>query len=71
MILKNFQFYLNNSVEIKNFIKDPTQSKENQNKVIKFISRKTKFFKKFKKFFFYLLIEKRRIFFVKKFLKVF
>ncbi len=35
--IKNFASLLNNSLEIKNFIHNPTQSKENQNNVLKSI----------------------------------
>ena len=51
--------------EIKNFIQDPTQSINTQNNFIKFLSEKLEFSKNLKNFFL-LLIEKRRIFFVKK-----
>ena len=50
---------------MKNFIHNPTQSIENQNKVINLLSEKLSFTKNLKNFFF-LLIEKRRIFFIKK-----
>ena len=63
--IKNFVFLLNNSLEIKNFIHNPTQSKENQNNVLKLLAEKLNFSKNLKNFFF-LLIEKRRIFFVEK-----
>ncbi len=60
---KNFQSLLNNSSEIKNFIQNPTQSKDNQNNVINLLSEKLNFSKNLKNFMF-LLIVKRRIFFV-------
>jgi F-type H+-transporting ATPase subunit delta len=63
--IKNFLFLLKNSLEIKNFIHNPTQSKENQNNVIKLLAEKLNFSKNLKNFMF-LLVEKRRIFFVKK-----
>ena len=63
--IKNFASLLNNSLEIKNFIHNPTQSKENQNKAIEQLAEKLKFSKNLKNFMF-LLIEKRRIFFVEK-----
>jgi F-type H+-transporting ATPase subunit delta len=56
---------MNNSLEIKNFIHNPTQSKENQNNVIKLLAEKLNFSKNLKNFMF-LLIEKRRIFFIAK-----
>jgi len=63
--VKNFQILLKNSSEIKNFIEDPTQSIGNQKKAIDLIAEKFDFSKNLKNFFL-LLIEKRRIFFVKK-----
>ena len=63
--LKNFLFLLNNSIQIKNFIHNPTQSKENQYNVINLLSETLNFSKNLKNFMF-LLIEKRRIFFVAK-----
>tara|TARA_B100000575_G_scaffold288574_1_gene288852 strand:+ start:2651 stop:3208 length:558 start_codon:yes stop_codon:yes gene_type:complete len=68
--IKNFQFLLNSSSEIKNFIKDPSQSIFQQNKVINLISDKLGFSKNLKNFLL-LIIEKRRIFFVKKIFKNF
>ena len=63
--VKNFQSLFNSSSEIKNFIQNPTQSKNTQNNVINLLSEKLGFSKTLKNFFL-LLIEKRRIFFVKK-----
>ena len=63
--IKNFASLMNNSLEIKNFIHNPTQSKENQNNVIKLLAEKLNFSKNLKNFMF-LLIEKRRIFFIAK-----
>ncbi len=63
--VKNFQKLFNSSFEIKNFIKDPTQSIRTQNNAINLIAEKLNFSKNLKNFFL-LLIEKRRIFFVKK-----
>ena len=60
-----FQLLLNSSYEIKNFIKDPTQNTTEQGKVINLLAEKLEFSKNLKNFFL-LLIEKRRIFFVKK-----
>ena len=63
--IKIFQSLLENNEDLKNFIHNPTQSIENQNKVINLLSEKLSFTKNLKNFFF-LLIEKRRIFFIKK-----
>ena len=63
--IRNFQSLFNSSSEIKNFIQNPTQSKNTQNSVILLITEKLDFSKNLKNFFL-LLIEKRRIFFVKK-----
>ena len=63
--IKNFQFILRNSLELKNFIHNPTQSIENHNETINLLSDKLNFSKNLKNFFF-LLIKKRRIFFVTK-----
>ena len=50
---------------MKNFIHDPTQSKDSQNNVIKLLADRLNFSKDLKNFMF-LLIEKRRIFFLLK-----
>ena len=63
--VKNFKTLLNGSLEIKNFIHNPTQSKDNQNNVVKLLAENLKFSKNLKNFML-LLIEKRRIFFVEK-----
>ena len=63
--IKNFQSLFNSSSEIKNFIQDPTQSISAQSNFIQLLSKKLDFSKNLKNFFL-LLIEKRRIFFVKK-----
>tara|TARA_Y100000768_G_scaffold236023_1_gene178503 strand:+ start:180 stop:737 length:558 start_codon:yes stop_codon:yes gene_type:complete len=63
--IKNFQLVLKSSTEISNFIKDPTQSVVIQNDVINLLSDKLSFSKNLRNFFL-LLVEKRRIFFVKK-----
>tara|TARA_B100001057_G_scaffold291874_1_gene291948 strand:+ start:385 stop:942 length:558 start_codon:yes stop_codon:yes gene_type:complete len=63
--VKNFNSLLNSSYEIKNFIQNPTRSKNTQNNVIDVIANKLGFSKNLKNFFL-LLIEKRRIFFVEK-----
>ena len=63
--IKNFQQMYETSLEIKNFIKDPTQSIKQQSSVINLLSEKLQFSKNLKNFFL-LLVEKRRIFFNKK-----
>ena len=63
--VKSFQLLIESSLDVKNFIKDPTQTINQQNNVINIIGNKFNFSKNFKNFFF-LLIKKRRIFFVKK-----
>jgi F-type H+-transporting ATPase subunit delta len=65
MDIKNFLSLLNNSLELKNFIQNPTHNIETQNTVLDLLSGKLNFSKNLKNFFF-LLIEKRRIFFAKK-----
>ena len=68
--IKNFESLLKKSSEIKNFIHNPTQSKENQNNAIKLLAEKLNFSKSLKNFMF-LLVEKRRIFFVEKIINSF
>ena len=68
--VNNFQSLFDNNSEIKNFIQNPTNTIETQIKVLKILSEKLGFTKNFKNFFL-LLIEKRRIFFVKKILENF
>ena len=68
--VKNFQSLINSSSEIKNFLIDPTQTINQQNKVLNFLSGKLEFSKNLKNFLF-LLVKKRRIFFIKKILKNF
>ena len=63
--LNNFLSLYDSSAEFRNFIKNPTQTTENQFNVINVISEKLGFSKDLKNFF-SLLIEKRRIFFVYK-----
>ena len=67
---KKLQSLLKESSELQNFIKNPTQTISQQNEVIDLISKKLNFSKNLKNFFF-LLIQKRRIFFVKKILERF
>ena len=68
--MKNFLFLLQSSNELKNFIKNPTQSINQQIEVINLLSKKLEFSKNLKNFFL-LLIQKRRIFFVKKIIESF
>ena len=63
--IRNFQSLFNESPEIKNFIQNPTQSIETQFNFIDLLSKKLDFRKNLKNFFL-LLVEKRRIYFVKK-----
>ena len=68
--IKKFQSLLDNSAEITNFIQNPTQTIETQNRVFDILSEKLGFEKNLKNFFL-LLIQKRRIFFVRKILQSF
>ena len=61
----NLQTLLNSSLEIKNFVHNPTQNKDDQNNVTQLLAEKMNFSKNLKNFIF-LLIEKRRIFFIEK-----
>jgi F-type H+-transporting ATPase subunit delta len=63
--IKNFQSLHNASLELKNFIENPTHTIETQNKILSLLSEKLSFSKNLKNFFL-LLIKKRRIFFVTK-----
>ena len=63
--IKNFQNIFNNSPELINFIQNPTQTIKTQQNVMNLLSEKLNFSKNLKNFFL-LLIEKRRIFFIKK-----
>ena len=68
--IKNFQSLFNSSLEFKNFIQNPTYNIKTQNTLLNLLSEKLNFSKNLKNFFF-LLIEKRRIFFVKKIIQNF
>ncbi len=68
--VRNFQLILNTNFEIKNFLQNPTQSINMQNTAISLIVEKLDFSKNLKNFLL-LLIQKRRIFFVKKILESF
>ena len=63
--VKIFQSLINSSLEIKNFIKDPTQNLSQQNKVSRLLAERLNFSKNLKNFLL-LLVEKRRIFFIQK-----
>ena len=63
--VKSFQSLFNSNSEIKNFIQNPTQSINIQNSFINLLAEKLEFSKNLKNFFL-LLIQKRRIFFIKK-----
>ena len=63
--IKNFQSLHNASLELKNFIENPTHTIETQNKILILLSEKLSFSKNLKNFIL-LLIKKRRIFFVTK-----
>ena len=63
--IKNFRTLYISSPEIKNFLQNPTQNIDNQKKIINLLAEKFNFSKNLTNFFL-LLIEKRRIFFVKK-----
>ena len=68
--IKTFKSLLIKSVELKNFIHNPSQSKNIQNSAIGLLAEKLGFTKDLKNFMF-LLIEKRRIFFIEKILESF
>ena len=63
--IKNFQSLHDGSLDLKNFIENPTHTTDTQNKILSLLSEKLDFSKNLKNFFL-LLIKKRRIFFVKK-----
>ena len=68
--VKDFLNLYNASIELANFIKNPTHTIENQSNIINIISEKLSFPKNLKNFLF-LLIRKRRIFFLYSILKNF
>ena len=68
--IKNFQHIHAGSLELKNFIENPTHTIETQNEILSLLSEKLSFSKNVKNFFL-LLIKKRRIFFIKKILDSF
>ena len=63
--VKKFQSLYLNSLELRNFIENPTHTIETQNKILNLLSENLGFSKNLKNFFL-LLIKKRRIFFSKK-----
>ena len=63
--IKNFQTIFNSTSEVKNLLQNPTQHIQNQIDAINLLAEKLTFSKNLKNFFL-LLIEKRRIFFIKK-----
>ena len=63
--IKKFQSLHDNSLELKNFVENPTNNIKTQNTILNLLSEKLGFSKNLKKFFL-LLIKKRRIFFVRK-----
>ena len=63
--IKNFKLIYDKNLEVRNFVKDPSQVITEQNKLVNLISDKLNFSKNVQKFLL-LLIEKRRIFFVNK-----
>ena len=59
--IKNFQLLIDSSIELKNFLKNPTQAISQQNMAINLLADNLSFSKNLKNFLL-LLIEKRRIF---------
>ena len=68
--LKNFLSIYDNTIELKNFIQNPTQNLNTQKQVVDLLSDKLNFSKNLSNFFL-LLIEKRRLFFIKKIIETF
>ena len=68
--IKNFKLIYDKNLEVRNFIKDPSQIITEQNKLVNLISDKLNFSKNVQKFLL-LLIEKKRIFFVNKIIESF
>jgi len=68
--IKNFKLIYDKNSDVKNFIKDPSQTITEQNKLVNLISDKLNFSKNIQKFLL-LLVEKRRIFFVNKIIESF
>ena len=68
--VKNLKLIYDSNLEVRNFIKDPSQIITEQNKLVSLISDKLSFSKNLKNFLL-LLIEKRRIFFLNKIIESF
>jgi F-type H+-transporting ATPase subunit delta len=68
--IKKFQSLHDNSLELKNFVENPTNNIKTQNTILNLLSEKLDFSKNLKNFFL-LLIKKRRIFFVRKIVDIF
>jgi len=68
--IKKFQSLHDNSFDLKNFIENPTNTIETQNKILNLLSEKLAFSKNLKNFFL-LLIKKRRMFFANKIINSF
>tara|TARA_B100001248_G_C27343238_1_gene437401 strand:+ start:168 stop:725 length:558 start_codon:yes stop_codon:yes gene_type:complete len=68
--IKNFLTLYNSNKDIRNFFKNPTKKLSEQKKAIDLITDKFSFSNNLKNFFL-LLIEKRRIFFIKKITETF
>ena len=51
--IRNFKLLLSSSVEISNFLKDPTQSLSTQNNFVALLAEKTGFSKNLKNFFYF------------------
>ena len=68
--IQNFKLIYDTNLDVRNFIKDPSQMIAEQNKLVNLISDKQNFSKNVQKFLL-LLIEKRRIFFVNKIIESF
>ena len=63
--IKNFLSFIKISPEVKNFLKDPTQSIDQQNKAINLLAEKFNFSKNLKNFFF-ITYRKKKNFFCRK-----
>ena len=68
--IKNFKLIYDKNLEVRNFVKDPSQIITAQNNLVNLISDKLNFSKNVQKFLL-LLIEKRRIYFVNKIIESF
>ncbi len=68
--LKNFLSIYDNTIELQNFLQNPTKNLSTQKQVVNLLSDKLDFSKNLRNFFL-LLIDKRRLFFVKKIIETF